>query len=112
MKRAMIAIMALIWILISTGKIGVADSKFICVVHRGEWVWVREAPDKDAAKIDTIRYGIECQVSEIVNRRVELSSNRAVSSIRTETVPPGCVNFTEFPRILIRTCFSFMSSPI
>ena len=50
MKRALIAIMALIWILISAGKIGVADSKFVCVVHRGEWVWVREAPDKDAAK--------------------------------------------------------------
>ena len=68
MKRTMIAIMALIWILISAGKIGVADSKFICVVHRGEWVWVREAPEKDAVKIDTIRYGVECQVSEIVNQ--------------------------------------------
>ena len=73
MKRAMIAIMALIWILISAGEIGVADSKFVCVVHRGEWVWVREAPDKDAAKIDTIRYGVECQVSEIVNQYAHIT---------------------------------------
>lgn len=66
MRKVIILIMALAAILTSAGKVK-AETKFVCVVHRGEWVWVRSAPDKDAETVDTIRYGVECQVSEIVN---------------------------------------------
>ena len=46
----------------------IADTAAVCVVHKGEWVWVRSAPAHDADKIDTIRYGVECRISEIVNQ--------------------------------------------
>lgn len=51
----------------------IADTAAVCVVHKGEWVWVRSAPARDADKIDTIRYGYECQVSEIVNQYAHIT---------------------------------------
>ena len=68
MRRFTLLVLVLAGILMSALKIGEADTRFVCVVHRGEWVWVRSAPARDADKIDTIRYGYECQVSEIVNQ--------------------------------------------
>lgn len=44
-----------------------ADTAFICVVHKGEWVWIRSGPSKDAAQIDTIRFGVEGEIHEIQN---------------------------------------------
>lgn len=68
MRKMMLLVLIMAGILISTLGTGAADTTFICVVHRGEWVWVRDTPSKDGAQIDTIRYGVECQVSEIVNQ--------------------------------------------
>ena len=42
-------------------------STFTCVVRRGEWVWLRDAPSKDANKIGTIRYGMTVNISSIVD---------------------------------------------
>ncbi len=44
-----------------------ADMRFVCVVHKGEWVWVRSQPDRNADKIESIRYGAEGEIHEIVN---------------------------------------------
>ena len=52
-----------------------ADTNAICVVHKGEWVWIRDQPSKDGSKIDTIRYGTECQISQIVNQYAHITSD-------------------------------------
>lgn len=73
MRRFMLLVLVLAGILMSAWKIGEADTRFVCVVRKGEWVWVRSAPARDADKIDTIRYGYECQVSEIVNQYAHIT---------------------------------------
>lgn len=43
-------------------------STFVCCVTKGEWVWVRDIPDKTGEKIGTIRYGYEVDVDDIQNQ--------------------------------------------
>ena len=45
-----------------------AESTFVCCVPKGEWLWVRDIPSKDGAKIGTIRFGYEVKVTEIQNQ--------------------------------------------
>lgn len=45
----------------------VADQTFVCCVHKGEVLWVRDIPDKSGNMVGSIRYGYEVQVSEIKN---------------------------------------------
>ena len=51
-----------------------ADTPFVCAVHKGEWLWVRSGPSKDAAQIDTIRFGVEGEIHEIVNGYARVST--------------------------------------
>ena len=44
-----------------------ADRAFVCAVHKGEWVWIRSAPDKAAMKVGQIRHGYEGEIHEIRN---------------------------------------------
>ena len=50
-------------------------------------------------------------VSFMVKRIAHIPSNLLSCSTVRLTTPGASVNFTEFPRILISTCLSFMSSP-
>ena len=50
-----------------------AESTFVCCVHKGEYVWIRDIPSKEGAKIGTIRYGYEMQVSEIQDNYAHIS---------------------------------------
>lgn len=38
-----------------------------CVVHRGEWVWIRSEPSKTAHQIGRVRYGYEIEAGEPEN---------------------------------------------
>ena len=49
-----------------------ADS-YTCVVHRGEWVWIRETPDPAGRKIGRVRYGYEVESGEPVNNYLSIS---------------------------------------
>jgi len=62
-------------ILIAGFSIARADTKFVCVVHKGEWVWIRNAPAKEARSVDTIRYGVEGEIHEIVNGYARITAN-------------------------------------
>ena len=44
-----------------------ADTAFVCAVCKGEWLWIRSGPSKDAEQIDTMRYGVEGEIHEIKN---------------------------------------------
>lgn len=60
-------IIFLIALLVSMTSIATAQT-MTCVVHKGEWIWVRSEPSSEAAKISTIRYGHKVDVSEIKNK--------------------------------------------
>ena len=66
MLLALIAILAVTITMLIVG-IAKADTRFVCAVTKGEWVWMRADPDKDAEKIDTIRFGVEGEIHEIQN---------------------------------------------
>lgn len=70
MKNVLFLLLALIisiLIMMIALDIAHADSTFVCCVHKGEVVWVRDTPDKSGNKIGSIRYGYEVKVSEIKN---------------------------------------------
>lgn len=52
-----------------------AESTFVCCVHKGEYVWIRDIPSKEGNKIGTIRYGYEMKVSEIQNQYAHVTLN-------------------------------------
>ena len=52
-----------------------AESTFVCCVHKGEYVWIRDIPSKEGNKIGTIRYGYEMKVSEIKNQYAHVTLN-------------------------------------
>ena len=63
-----IAIVVMVTVLVCLAICGAkADTHFVCVVHKGEWVWIRDNPDRNATKIGNIRYGAEGEIHEIVN---------------------------------------------
>lgn len=47
----------------------------ICVVTKGEWVWLRDQPNPDAEKIGTIRYGTDVEISTIENQYAHVQWN-------------------------------------
>lgn len=55
-----------------------AESTFVCCVHKGEYVWIRDIPDKTGNKLGTIRYGYEVQVSEIKNQYAHITTNNGL----------------------------------
>lgn len=38
--------------------------EYVCVVHKGEWVWIRETPDASGRKIGRVRYGYEIEAAQ------------------------------------------------
>lgn len=38
-----------------------------CVVHKGEWVWIRSAPSYEAEQIGQLRFGYEVEVDRFEN---------------------------------------------
>ena len=74
MKRALMIDVLLIVLL--TACVAQAQT-MTCVVHKGEYVWIRSGPSKDADKIGTIRYGYEVEVSDIVNQYAHIDFNGA-----------------------------------
>lgn len=58
-----VIVIAVLLILTAFEKGARADT-YECVVHRGEWVWIREAPSKTAKQIGRVRYGYEIEAGE------------------------------------------------
>lgn len=60
MIMALLVILAILLIMLAAAE---ADT-YTCVVHRGEWVWIRSGPSYEARQIGQVRYGYEMEVSE------------------------------------------------
>lgn len=68
-------ILALICAIIMMVSVSMAEgTPFVCVVRKGEWVWVRSGPSKDSDKVDTIRYGVGGVIHEIQNGYARITS--------------------------------------
>ena len=72
---------ALLIALISVFITVTADTAFICAVTKGEWVWLRTGPSKDADTVygkdnykSQIRYGTEGEIHEIVNQYARITT--------------------------------------
>ena len=65
-KGILLLLLAFLTVFVSAGT-GKADTAFVCAVHKGEWVWIRSAPDRAAMKVGRIRYGYEGEIHEIRN---------------------------------------------
>lgn len=63
MRMALMAVL-LVAAMVCTIKVARAET-YTCVVHKGEWVWIREAPGYDARQIGQIRFGYEVDVDSI-----------------------------------------------
>ena len=68
------AILLSLSVYVAVFSVAKADTPFVCVVHKGEWLWVRDAPSKDAKQIDTIRFGVEGEIHEIRNGYARVST--------------------------------------
>ena len=63
-----IAAMIMLILLMTVGicRLARADT-YTCVVHRGEWVWIRETPEPNGRQIGRVRYGYEVEAEDPVN---------------------------------------------
>lgn len=62
--RQLVLAMVVIFLAVASVRIAKAET-YTCVVNRGEWVWIREAPGYDAKQIGQIRFGYEVDVDSI-----------------------------------------------
>lgn len=62
--RQLVLAMVVIFLAVASVRVAKAET-YTCVVHRGEWVWIREAPGYDARQIGQIRFGYEVDVDSI-----------------------------------------------
>lgn len=69
-----ILIVLAVLLIMAIAEAAKADTGFVCVVHKGEWVWVRDAPSIDGAQIDKIRFGVVGEIHEIVNGYARISA--------------------------------------
>lgn len=62
--RQLVLAMVVIFLAVASVRVAKAET-YTCVVHRGEWVWIREAPSYEGRQIGQIRYGYEVEVDNI-----------------------------------------------
>lgn len=62
--RQLVLAMVVIFLAVASVRISKAET-YTCVVHRGEWVWIREAPGYEGRQIGQIRFGYEVDVDSI-----------------------------------------------
>lgn len=65
-----IAIVAatILLVLLSIATVRYAKSEtYTCVVHKGEWVWIRGGPNYEAPQIGQLRFGYEVEVDRFEN---------------------------------------------
>lgn len=80
-----------------------------CVVHRGEWVWIREAPSRTARQIGRVRYGYEIDAGEPENGFFRISV-RPGWLLEGETAAEGYVDAQYFDRSVPETMYRVITT--
>lgn len=62
--RQILLAMTIIFLAVASVRIAKAET-YTCVVHRGEWVWIRATPSYDGQQIGQLRFGYEVEADSI-----------------------------------------------
>ena len=63
-----IAVLMMLILLMTVGICRLAQAEtYTCVVHKGEWVWIRESADPNGRQIGRVRFGYEVEADELEN---------------------------------------------
>lgn len=103
LRKIIIAELIVLAILIAAVAAAKADP-MTCVVHKGEWVWIREAPSKSARQIGRVRYGYEIDAGEPENGffRIRIGKGWLLEG---ETEEIGYVDAQYFDRPITETMY-------
>ena len=64
---------AVLFLIVGAARLAIAET-YTCVVHKGEWVWIRETPEPDGRQIGRVRYGYEVESGEPVNGFLQIDT--------------------------------------
>ena len=77
---------------------------YTCAVHKGEWVWIRDAPNSEARKIGRVRYGYEVNADEPINGYLAIQP-MSVWMLDGEAARRGYVDVSYFDRNIPETMY-------
>ena len=63
MLGIIILVLAIVGLTVCIVKTAQAET-YTCVIHKGEWVWLRETPEPNGRKIGRVRFGYEVEADE------------------------------------------------
>lgn len=93
---AMAIVIFTMFLMTATIKLARAE-QYTCVVHKGEWVWIRESPSKDGRKVGRVRYGYEIESGDPENGYFKINV-RPGWLMDGETATTGYVDASYFDR--------------
>ena len=74
-KLLRLAVLVFLILLMTVGMCAISRAEsYTCVVHRGEWVWIRETPEKTGRKIGRVRYGYEVEADDPINGFLQIDT--------------------------------------
>ena len=92
-----IQIMLILFMTVGICRLAKAET-YTCVVHKGEWVWIRESPDPNGRQIGRVRYGYEVEADEPENGFLKIYPKPGWM-LEGETPRQAFVNAAYFDRI-------------
>ena len=104
---AMLAVIALILADIGLCLCVINTAKaetYTCVVHKGEWVWIRESPSPSARQIGRVRFGYEIESDEPENGYFAIYPKQGWM-LDGEIVKTGYVDASYFDRAIPETMY-------
>ena len=108
LRRIIVGELILVAILILAAAAAKA-APMTCVVHRGEWVWIREAPSRSARQIGRVRYGYEIDAGEPENGYFRIAV-RPGWLLEGESAAEGYVDAQYFDRAVPETMYRVITS--
>lgn len=108
LKRIILAELIALAILILMAAAVKAES-YECVVHKGEWVWIREEPSRTARQIGRVRYGYTIEAGEPENGFFRISV-RPGWLLEGETAAEGYVDAQYFDRAVPETMYRVITT--
>ena len=92
-----IQIMLILLMTVGICRLAKAET-YTCVVHKGEWVWIRESPDPKGRQIGRIRFGYEVEADEPENGFLKIDPKPGWM-LEGETPRQAFVNAAYFDRL-------------
>lgn len=101
--RIVVLIMLILFLTVGICAVAKAET-YTCVVHRGEWVWIRETPSPTGRQIGRVRYGYEIDAGEPENGYLMIDAKQGWM-LDGETARRGYVDASYFDRPIAETMY-------